>query len=682
MEEAQDKDEDEDGSLNTDLQVQATNRLVEALYESEARMRRRINLLSEVVFELDQSGQIVFLNAAWTQSMGLSEASSLGRPLAEFADVADRPLLEATLASAQPANRAPRALVRFSGVGAAVRWMEISVVQVPGQGFVGVLRDVTHQKQAQDELERMSLVANHTDNLVLITDARGRVEWVNAAFTRHTGYPLSDMLGRIPGHVLQGPATDRAEVARLGREIRAGRSVRSEILNYRRSGIPYWITVYITPIRDEAGEIRRFIAVQSDSTALHKMQSDLEHEKTRAEAANQAKSAFLATMSHEIRTPMNSILGMAQAMLTPTLSQPQRQEYARILMDSGETLLALLNDILDLSKIEAGRLALHPTRTAPLTVVNETVALFAGAAHAKQLTLTVHSALDRSRCYQIDALRLRQMLSNFIINAIKFTTSGTIEVSIAQLKQDDQGDELEFSVSDTGIGIATADQAVLFETFSQVDSSSTRHYGGTGLGLSIVRSLAQSMGGSVGVRSRPGQGSTFWFRIIAKADLAQVPPPAASPASAPATAEASTLAPTLNGHVLVAEDNPVNRLVMRTHLAKFEITVQVAENGHEAVAASTSGQHFDCILMDVRMPELDGLGATRQIRDWELRHGRPRCPIIAVTANVFAEDQRECEAAGMDDFISKPVIIADLQRALQRWLPATREQETEPHEAK
>jgi len=680
MEEAQDKDEGD--SLNTDLQVQATNRLVEALYESEARMRRRINILSEVVFKLDQGGQIVFLNAAWTQPMGPSEASSLGRPLSEFADVADRPLLEATLAGAQPANRAPRALVRFSGVGAAARWMEISVVQVPGQGFVGVLRDVTHQKQAQDELERMSLVANHTDNLVLITDARGRVEWVNAAFTRHTGYPLSCMLGRIPGHVLRGPATDRAEVARLGREIRAGRSVRSEIFNYRRSGIPYWITVYITPIRDEAGEIRRFIAVQSDSTALHKMQSDLEHEKTRAEAANQAKSAFLATMSHKIRTPMNSILGMAQAMTTPTLSQQQREEYARIPMDSGETLLALLNDILDLSNIEAGKLALHPTRTAPLAVVNETVALFAGAAHAKQLTLTVHSELDRSRCYPIDALRLRQMLSNLIINAIKFTASGTIEVSIAQLKQDDQGNELEFSVSDTGIGIATADQAVLFETFSQVDSSSTRHYAGTGLGLSIVRSLAQSMGGSVGVRSRPGQGSTFWFRIIAKAGLAQVPLPAVSPASAPATAEASTLAPILTGHVLVAEDNPVNRLIMRTHLAKFEITVQAAENGHEAAAVSTSGQHFDCILMDVRMPELDGLGATRQIRDWEHRHGRPRCPIIAVTANVFAEDPRECEAAGMDDFISKPVIMADLQRALQRWLPATRGQETQPHEAK
>jgi PAS domain S-box-containing protein len=200
--------QDEDGSLRTDLQVQATNRLIEALFESEARMRRRINLLSEVVFELDQAGLIVYLSAAWAQSLGLSETASMGLPLTDFVDTEDRPLLQAALANAQPTHQAPRALVRFSGAEAVVRWMEMSVVRVPGQGFVGALRDVTQQKLAQDELERMSLVANYTDNLVLITNAMGRVEWVNAAFTRHTGFTLDDMLGKVPGHVLQGPDTD------------------------------------------------------------------------------------------------------------------------------------------------------------------------------------------------------------------------------------------------------------------------------------------------------------------------------------------------------------------------------------------------------------------------------------------------------------------------------------------
>ncbi len=664
--------QDEDGSLRTDLQVQATNRLIEALFESEARMRRRINLLSEVVFELDQAGLIVYLSAAWAQSLGLSETASMGLPLTDFVNTEDRPLLQAALANAQPTHQAPRALVRFSGAEAVVRWMEMSVVRVPGQGFVGALRDVTQQKLAQDELERMSLVANHTDNLVLITNAMGRVEWVNAAFTRHTGFALDDMLGKVPGHVLQGPDTDPAEVARLGREIRAGRSVRSELLNYRRSGEAYWITIYITPIRDATGEIRRYISVQSDSTALHRMQSDLEYEKTRAEAANRAKSAFLATMSHEIRTPMNSILGMAQVLMTPTLSTEQRQDYARILMDSGEALLALLNDILDLSKIEAGKLLLHPTRTAPLKVIDDTLALFASAAREKQLRLTVTSDLDPSRHYQLDALRLRQMLSNFISNAIKFTATGSVDVSLALRTQGDQEDELEFAVTDTGIGIAAADQAVLFETFSQVDSSSTRHFGGSGLGLSIVRSLAQAMGGSVGVHSSPGQGSRFWFRIRAHSEAAPLAQAKALAADAVQTLSSSGERALPRGHVLVAEDNLVNQLVMNTHLANFDLTVQMADNGLQAVAAYTSGQPVDCILMDVRMPELDGLEATRQIRAWERLHGRPRCPIIAVTANVFAEDQHECEAAGMDDFISKPVILADLRRALLRWLP-TRE---------
>jgi len=658
------------GSLITDLQVQATNRLMEALFESEARMRRRINLLSEVVFELDLAGQVVFLNDAWTHSLGLSAAASLGRLLAEFVLPEDCALLDATLADARAANHPPRTLLRFYGPAQAVRWMEMSVALVPGQGLVGALHDVTQQKLTQDELERMSLVANHTDNLVLITDAMGRVEWVNAAFSRHTGYTLAEMLGRVPGQVLQGPLTDRAEVARLGREIRAGHSVRSEILNYQRNGNAYWVTIYITPILDAVGQIQRYIAVQSDSTALHRMQSDLELEKTKAEAANRAKSAFLATISHEIRTPMNSILGMAQVMMAPTLEHQQRQDYARILMGSGESLLALLNDILDLSKIEAGKLVLHTTRTAPWQVVNDTLALFADTARDKQLTMTLTSALDPSRCYQIDALRLRQMLSNFISNAIKFTSAGSIEVSIAQLAQGDQGDELEFAVTDTGIGIAAADQAVLFETFSQVDNSSTRHFGGTGLGLSIVRSLAQSMGGSVGVRSSPGQGSRFWFRILARPDLESLAQPATPPTTAAPAPAPSPLAATLRGRVLVAEDNAVNRLVMSTHLAKFPITVEVTEGGQQAVAAVTTGQRFDCILMDMRMPDLDGMQATRQIRAWELLHGRPRCPIIAVTANVFEEDRRACESAGMDGFISKPVMVADLQRVLLRWLPA------------
>jgi PAS domain S-box-containing protein len=504
---------------------------------------------------------------------------------------------------------------------------------------------------------------------VLITDAKGRVEWANAAFSRHTGYSLAEMLGKVPGQVLQGPSTDQVEAARVGREIKAGHSVRADLLNKKRSGELYWTTLCITPIRDESGVVQRFISVQSDSTVLHELQSDLEFEKARAEAANLAKSAFLATMSHEIRTPMNSILGMAQTLMEPLLETGQRQAYARILMASGETLLALLNDILDLSRIEAGKLVLHRTGIAPWQLVNDTLALFANSAGAKQLSLNVTSDLEPSRCYQIDVIRLRQMLSNLISNAIKFTSSGSIEVSITQLARGEEGDDLEFAVTDTGVGIALADQAALFGAFSQVDSSSTRHFGGAGLGLSIVKSLAQSMGGTVGIRSSPGQGSRFWFCIKAARDLDVLHRPAALPVTVTAAPQAAIDPMSLQGRVLVAEDNPVNRLVMSAHLAKFDLTVLLAEDGQQAVALATSGERFDCILMDVRMPHLDGLEATRQIRAWERRHGHPRCPIIAVTANAFAEDQRECEAAGMDDFVSKPVMIANLQRALLRWLP-------------
>jgi len=382
-----------------------------------------------------------------------------------------------------------------------------------------------------------------------------------------------------------------------------------------------------------------------------------------AEAGANAKTAFLATMSHEIRTPMNGILGMAQLLLIPGLQDGERLEYAQTILNSGRTLLDLLNDILDLSKVEAGKFELELSPTAPARIVADVCQLFGEVAAGKGLRLSSRCAFPVER-YLGDPTRLRQMLANLVGNAIKFTDAGSVIIEARELACGERGAVLEFAVTDTGIGIPPESLPALFQPFSQADSSTTRRYGGTGLGLSIVNSLARLMDGEVGVDSRPGEGSRFWFRILGQ-----------RVADAPATGEAAeqpAALPRLNGRVLVVEDNATNRHVIAAMLGKLGLSVELAENGQEGVDRATSGSPPDLVLMDVQMPVMDGLTAASLIRQREMAQGLPRRPIIALTANALTGDREMCLQAGMDDYVPKPVTIGSLSTAMLRWLPASR----------
>jgi signal transduction histidine kinase len=382
----------------------------------------------------------------------------------------------------------------------------------------------------------------------------------------------------------------------------------------------------------------------------------LDIERRRAEQANDAKSAFLAFMSHEIRTPLNGVLGMIQAMERDELTDVQRERLG-VVSSSGETLLMLLNDLLDLSRIEAGRLDLENGVVDVAEVAQAARDAFAVLATDKGLELTLQVDTDATGFWAGDPTRIRQILVNLVANAVKFTSAGAVAIVVAGRARG-----LTLTVSDTGPGIAPDRLLALFDRFVQADATTNRHFGGSGLGLSICRQLAELMGGSISAESRLGEGSRFVVDL----------PLDRLNASQRGLREAGTQTPAASEpleerglRLLVAEDNPVNRMVLDTLLGQVGLTAQMVHNGREAVEACAAAD-WDLVLMDVQMPVMDGPAASRAIRAAEKASGRPRIPIVALTANAMAHHRAEYLAAGMDAMVAKPIQLVELLTVMQQ----------------
>ena len=495
--------------------------------------------------------------------------------------------------------------------------------------------------------------------------------FANRGYAHYLGLDPQQMVGRSIDEVLP------PKYAQMAREA-AGRSMAGEAVQYEITGITpegkAWVGRMHYLVDADGADVRGCFVFGRDITDVRAAQKALEEandalrERTRqAEAANEAKSRFLATMSHEVRTPLNGILGAAQLLRMPGIDDDERIQFAETILGSGRALQLLLNDVLDLAKIEAGKLDLAPTAFSPAQLLHDVTTLFSEPARAKSLSLTAqwHGAADA--LYVADMLRLRQMLDNLVSNAIKFTVTGSVVIDAALREVETGQPMIEFAVTDTGIGVSETDCERLFQPFSQIDEGHTRQRGGTGLGLAIVRHLAVKMDGEIGVDTAPGKGSRFWFRVPVRS--ADGTAGAVGTMAMASVSDGSAQVLTADGRVpqmLVVEDEPANRRVLVAMLMQAGCTTVDVADGVAALAALDGGARPDGIVLDMRMPRLDGCGLAREIRRRETDTGTRRVPIIAGTARAYAADREAALDAGVDEFLVKPIDYLKLLATLHR----------------
>ncbi len=693
--------------VGTIADISARKRAEDALHESEARYRSVVNAMTEGIVLFDTRGRVKTCNPSAERMLGLSEAQMREREngLAAWHPIRDDgspyPLDELpvrrTLVTGQPMRNMVLGDINPEG---KLTWLLVNsepIVDAASGKLIAAVAsftDITRRREVEEQLNKLYLAVEQNPHSIIITDANGVVEYVNAAFVETSGYAPEEVVGRRAGLLKSGQTAD-ATYRDLWTHLKAGQAWKGEFINQRKNGAIYIDLVRVVPIRQPDGRITHYLSIQEDITEHRRLGEELDQHrhhleelvvertqqledanivlaahtqeiaaaKEAAELANRAKSAFLANMSHEIRTPMNAIMGLTHLLRRDMQDAGQQEKLDRI-TGAAQHLLAIINDILDISKIEAGRLALEDVEFDPEGVLSNVCALLGEKAASKGLELVVDME-GLPRRLRGDPTRLAQALLNYASNAVKFTERGSVLLWSRVLQESDSDMLLRFEVRDTGIGIAPQQQVRIFDAFEQADSSTTRRYGGTGLGLAITRRLAELMGGEVGVESTPGQGSTFWFT----AQLGKSAHQAAALASMD-----------LGGQrVLVVDDLPEARAALEAMLNAMGLRVDLAESGQAALArveqADAEDDPYAVLLLDWRMPHMDGLELSRRLTALVLKQP-PKCVLIT----AFDDDQmwEESQRAECKALLVKPVTASDLHDTLVRVLQDDREHASQP----
>ncbi len=630
--------------------------------ERDAARAMLIELVGSLPMSLvltDREMRVIANSEVWASDLGLEHGSIVGRSIYELAPRAYSAWSDQLADCLKGAGISGQRVHGTRADGAAA-WLNTDVKPWrDSAGEIGGLMiaadDITELvetlEQAERSEDRLKLALSLADIHVWEMDYQRRELFkagVEAAFF-DTPVTYDELVKDI--YVTIDPRDRDGVIEQWRQHVEEGAPYRPAYRVIRNDGKEVWVESAAKMLTDDKGRPRRLVGALRNITATKLAEQSLVRAKDQAEAANLAKSTFLATMSHEIRTPLNGVLGMAQIMAAAELSEPQR-ERLQVIRKSGETLLAILNDVLDLSKIEAQRMELDEAAFNISDLARGAHAAFSGIAAEKGLAFDLTIADEAKGSYLGDSSRVRQILYNLVSNGLKFTQAGEVRVTIGASYAG-----LTLAVTDTGIGISPERLGQLFEKFEQADASVTRKFGGTGLGLAICRELAQLMGGSVTLESREGEGSTF----VATLPLKRVSEPQAADAAAQEAEAAEDLPPL---RVLAAEDNSINQLVLRTMLQQAGVEPTIVADGRAAVEAWTQSE-WDLILMDIQMPEMDGLTAARAIRLGERETGRARTPIIALTANAMAHHVVEYAANGMDGFVAKPIELGKLFAAME-----------------
>jgi PAS domain S-box-containing protein len=630
------------------------DRIEKQLHDSLAEFKDLINGMNETVWIIHPDGTLLDVNDRATKVMGYTREELLHQGIFGVDNNLGKEDIKKMAQNLQDDKTQFFHTVHTTKEGKDIP-VEINSSLIKYRGnpaILSVARDISDRIRIEGELRLLSRSVEQSPVSIVITDVEGHIEYVNSTFTKITGYTFSEVKGSTP-RVFKSGEQAKEFYEKLWNTLLSGSEWHGELINKKKSGENFWEDISISPIMNNKGKITHFVSVREDITEKKKMIEDLMVAKERAEESDRLKSAFLANMSHEIRTPMNGILGFADLLKEPKLSGAEKEQYVEIIQKSGKRMLDTINDLIDISKIESGTLEVNYSKVNVNEQLNYFYNFFKPEAESRGLQIICHSPLpDQETDIVTDGEKLNAALSNLIKNAIKYTNEGKIEFGYKR----DFDHQIEFFVKDTGIGIEKERQMSVFKRFVQADTSLSKPYEGAGLGLSIAKGYIEKLGGKIWLDSDIGEGSNFYFTVPCLEKMNAKNSEKTTVKNLPIDTTLKELT------ILVAEDEEVARLYLTEILEKKCKKLLFAENGKQAVEVYKNHPGIDLVLMDIKMPVMDGYSATMKIKEND-----SNALVVAQTAYALAGDKEKALAAGCRDYLTKPLKKSHLEEVIQKY---------------